>query len=443
MAILFQDNFNYVAGRDEPDIVSIFQSHGWAGAKTQQAIPTTGNPRGYMYTTDTIPGYTGSFPGGGSHVLAMEALVSTLGDRSTGFFGDMQSTINIRYGNAPDSIPADAWFQFWAYPTGGYDRGMKFIYPCNGDYPCHDNHWLFVTGTANKGPETIENGSPAPDQFLTLVSVGGNRSTNSPSNAWKLSQQNTTEQLIGNRWTLVKLHIDTSTTQGSYEAWLKPIGGQWVKVTEDIGGQNGFDWPIPNPGGHQQFVMPGVVGGPDALDPTLNFDSITYIDDFTIADSESSLPNYGATNMTVPVINPLAKGLDSATDIAIQIKQYAQGFNTQSLAGPVRGMEILNLSHYLAVQKDRLTTILGITGLDAFARDQFVDITLNYTTEVNALIAQIDVVVAWVVTNAPNSGGYVHVMGVGANGKRIPNMIGTAPLAGLRTELTNLLATIA
>ena len=101
---LFADSFNYIAAKDNPDVVDIFRAHGWSGAKTEQD-PYAGNPRGYMYTTDNIPGYTGDFPGHNStHVLAMEALISSMGG---------QSSINIRYGT-PESpnttIPENIWF---------------------------------------------------------------------------------------------------------------------------------------------------------------------------------------------------------------------------------------------------------------------------------------------------------------------------------------------
>ncbi|MFV2056211.1 MAG: hypothetical protein ACC707_07065, partial [Thiohalomonadales bacterium] len=291
--LLFHDKFDYSAGREDSTVVSIFQSHGWTGAKTEQD-PNSGNPRGYMYTTDTIPGFSGSFPGANStRVLAMEALPTSMGD----FVNNRtQSSINIRYGT-PESprgtIPANVWFQFWVYPTGGYDRGMKFIYPCSGNYPCQDLHWLFTTGTASKEPLLLENGSPGADQFITIVSTDGNNS-NAPSyNAWKLGQQDGTELLAQNRWTLVKLHLDTSTSQGTYEAWLKPLGGQWKKVAEWIGGvTSGFTWPIPNAGGHRQFVMPGTVGLLSHTNPNDDFDSITYLDDFSMANSEDTLPQY-------------------------------------------------------------------------------------------------------------------------------------------------------
>ena len=105
-------------------------------------------------------------------------------------------------------------------------------------------------------------------------------------NEFKLGQQDTSENITPNRWTLVKIHYDTSTPQGTYEAWMKPLGGQWVKVAEWIDGVTpNFTWNIASSdiGGHAMFRMPSTVDGPD---------SWIYLDDFAIATSEEDLPIY-------------------------------------------------------------------------------------------------------------------------------------------------------
>jgi hypothetical protein len=77
---LFHDDFEYTAGRDDSTVASIFQAHGWSEVLSEQT-PNGDNTRGYIYTTDTIPGYAGMLPGANSSsVLALEALPTTLGN---------------------------------------------------------------------------------------------------------------------------------------------------------------------------------------------------------------------------------------------------------------------------------------------------------------------------------------------------------------------------
>lgn len=103
---------------------------------------------------------------------------------------------------------------------------------------------------------------------------------------WRLGQNlsGSSTMIFANTWTLVKIHIDTSSTYGTYEAWLKPAGSSFVKVSEWIHGITpNFTWPVTNVGGKKIFRMP----------TTLNtYDSWQYMDDFVIATSEEDLPTY-------------------------------------------------------------------------------------------------------------------------------------------------------
>jgi len=124
---------------------------------------------------------------------------------------------------------------------------------------------------------------------LTNLYEGGTFSY--PGVNWNivLGSTDTSEILARNRWTLVKIHIDTSTSSGTYEAWIKPLGGQWVKISEWIDGANNFTWTLNNPGGHSVFRMPTTVGRATNTDL---FDYWIYMDDFTMANSENDLPAY-------------------------------------------------------------------------------------------------------------------------------------------------------
>ena len=303
---LFFDSFEYDAGRNDSSVTSVFQSNGWSAVKTQQVSPDR-NPRGYIYTTDTVPGYTGAFPGVDSlRVLAMEALPTTLG-RYSGpdtFWGDMQTDFYLQFGGESQSagtIPADVWFQFWLYTSGGMTGGFtrtqnKFLYPCNGSFPCQNESWVQYIGTTSANPHWVElskDSEPQPDAFLRLRSPDA---TWTPGNYAEqdLGHTDTSELIIGQRWVLVRLHMDTSGPQGIYEAWMRPMGGREVKVAEHIGGVTpGFDWPIRDNSGHRVLRMPTTIGNRYVVDNyPESYDVTFYLDDFTMATSEDHLPRY-------------------------------------------------------------------------------------------------------------------------------------------------------
>ena len=286
------DDFEYVAGRDDPNATQIFQSHGWATAKTQQNSP---NARGYLYTTNSIPGYSGSFPSGGSRVLAIEALPGTLNGQ-TDFYLQMG-------GGTVDYIPGDVWFQFWVYPQNygtqmsRYGTRNKFLYACNGSYPCHSALWMVSQGSPNyTDPDNMfPLGNPSNGEFLWNLSSGVSSFTYTGGDPYatdQVGQTDISDWMRPNRWTLVKMHFNTTSTTGnSWEMWMRPYGGQWLKTAEWIGGVTpNFTWDISaeHVGGHTVLRMPTTVGATTGQ----WYDYWIYMDDFVMADSEAALPTY-------------------------------------------------------------------------------------------------------------------------------------------------------
>ena len=293
--LLIFDRFEYKVNREhDPDGYKTFkESGGWSHAK---AVNLTGSHAGYLYTVNEIPGYTGPFPGKNSKtVLAME---SRPGSFKT------QTDFYLQYGHpygSTETIPGHVWFQFWIYPNQ-YDANdddqdqmsafagrFKFLYPCKNDYPCHEGnlHWLNMLGHTTGEPYWAKNRNT--ELFMTTVDPynAGARYLNAPEwNQFKLGQTDVSEYMVPNRWTLVKIHYDTSTTSGRYEAWLKPMGGEWKKVSEWIDGYTRqFEWKIAadKVGGHSVLRIPTTMD---------HFDSWIYLDDFAMATSEKALPQY-------------------------------------------------------------------------------------------------------------------------------------------------------
>ncbi len=291
--ILF-DGFEYVVGRDDPNASQIFMQNGWDGCKTLQS----GEPgaRGYLYTVDQIPGYVGEFPGGGSRVLAIEAL-----PRSLGF----QTDFYLQYGVGADpaydnAIPANVWFQFWLYinhygtQLSGINEG-KLLYSCAGTYPCQQTKWLMILDHESKPPNYTS--LPA-DQGAFLwddsSALAGNPIVypGHEDERWKFGPQDVATHIGMNQWVQVKLHFDTTGPDGVYEQWLRPMYGQWVKTAEYIGGVSppGFVWKCV-PGGNRVFRMPTTIGM-NTNDPSLNHDLWMYMDNFAMARTEAALPQY-------------------------------------------------------------------------------------------------------------------------------------------------------
>jgi len=306
---LAYDPFEYVVERDQPGASAAFAANGpWNGAKTLQDGRT--GAKGYVYTTDVLPGYSGSFPGQDSkRVLCLEALPARL---------QGQTDFYIQYGSARGplgQIPANVWFQFWVYINRSNGQasnilGSKFIYPsCDGVYPATNRnaergnctHWLFCLGNHSKEP------------FSARWSDGQGFFCNRPPNAdfTSASEYPTNRDKLGpnlgkaadftlqpNHWYLVKVHIDTSgksplvpVGQGVYEVWMREKDQSWTKTTEWLGCKTpNFTWPLlpQADDGNKTIPIPTTVGGTKGKWA----DYWLYLDDFAMATVEGDLPEY-------------------------------------------------------------------------------------------------------------------------------------------------------
>ena len=293
----FLDKFEYVINRDKGD-KSTFLSHGWSGAKAENII---GKGKGYLYTVDKIPGYNGKFPGkNSSRVLAIEGRPTTFG---------FQTDFYLQYGGQhSNQIPGNVWFQYWIYINDYTDpqninnqqsrltNNGKFIYPTKHGYPSNSGLWLYGLSTNSKAPFRDNLGDASPEVYMNLVDYEYIKYTR-PRNGqtmWKLGQTNLSEHIKPNRWILVKVHIDTSTTSAKFEQWLRPQGKEWTKVAEWIDGVTpNFVWKIPSNeiGGHRTFRMP-TTANLCKIKLNESCDFWIYMDDFVMAESENALPMY-------------------------------------------------------------------------------------------------------------------------------------------------------
>jgi hypothetical protein len=310
--LLLFDDFNYAVSRNPSTLPgnasNPFVTTGpWTSAK---AINISGSHNGYLYTV-TAPemaattGYSGPLPNPSSRALKIEHPAAST-----------QSDFYLEYGRGANSIPANVWFQFWIYPNhygserGGILGNMKFLYPTNDGYGSHTNKWLLYFNSWAAAPQFGGNpyGNPTAGQaFLTdLAQMGSTpRWNNDTSNGNKLGPNllpRDQSHIPPNQWTQVKIHYDHSVAnRGTFEVWLRPLNGQWRKTHEWIGGVTpNFTWGGFTPGGHEGFRMPTTIPGTADSGGPSNPGVFLYVQDFAMASSESSLPDYDGTRPRSP-----------------------------------------------------------------------------------------------------------------------------------------------
>lgn len=268
-AVILEDNFEYVASRSDTAVATVFTSHGWSSCKAENNSQTGAD--GYLYTQDDATL--------GSKVLVMESVPGVQTDYYLKYGSD---------GSSAGTIPANVWFQFWLYATSGSDwtgGGQKFLYPCHTNYPCPADQYRWILGFRDALSE--QSSGPAGTHLFQLTSPYANYTGGEPWNATKMDQNLVTTSMALGTWYLVKIHIDTSGAEGTYEMWIRARGTQtFTKYAEWIGGVTAnFTWSIPvgARNGNIQIAIPTTVDPPD---------STTLMDDFVMATTADDLPTY-------------------------------------------------------------------------------------------------------------------------------------------------------
>lgn len=289
--VIIDARFEENISRTDPNAAQLFLNTGiWSHVKTQQ---NSSGAHGYLYTSTTVPGYSGTLPGGGQRVLVVEALPLTLNGQTDFYLG---------YGSdvgPANVIPGDVWFQWWEWQTPESRIGSrdKWLYPCNSGYGCHSHLWMFMrscltylaSGDAPHGCGPGGNGGAfGVNRQSDGVSFIEN-TTGDPDARGNIGPQAMSPYLQPGRWNLVKVHFNTNNANsGVFEMWIKPQDGQFVKVADWKGGITpGFTWTIPpaSVGGHRVIRFPTTVDN--------NF--TIYMDDFMMTRTEAALRVYGAT----------------------------------------------------------------------------------------------------------------------------------------------------
>lgn len=139
----------------------------------------------------------------------------------------------------------------------------------------------------------------------------------------------------------------------------------------------------------------------------------------------------------------LAQALALITTTAGVVKQQAQQIKAASLAGPTSASNVITYAGDLADNRDLISRLAATPGLSAYAQAQYNDGTLDITAAFNAMMTAVDATRSWVNTNFPKDGaGNLLEKKFDAQVRVQLNTFTTAQLAGFRTQLDALIATI-
>jgi hypothetical protein len=131
--------------------------------------------------------------------------------------------------------------------------------------------------------------------------------------------------------------------------------------------------------------------------------------------------------------------------LAGQIKQSSIDVRDASAAGPLGLQVVQQYVDNLATSKEQLDRWTAVPNLLQYVRDQINSPTYDLVADYNAMKTQITATTSWIATNFPNDGSankYLLYVSLGPTGHPIYRTLTTAQLAGLRTQLDALIATI-
>jgi hypothetical protein len=306
---LFFDDFDYAVGRNDAQASAEdqFQLAGWNAAGLSNG---TGEDHGYLYTVTSIDGFGGTFPGTSPRALAMESYPNN-GDDTAFLQADYWLQFGSESTGSPGDVPADLWVQFWIYlqdhapdHVSTYPNRNKFLYPVIDHYPGNDDPgegpitvaWLVVLGAQGYEADF----GPLNENYIGFQAFGASKHVTLEPTENRLHQNLNSKRIAANEWTLVKLHIDISGEQGTFEAWIRAADEpSWTKISEWIGGvtsAGNFSWPTypETRAGHQMIRTPTTENANPGNNPARDGDGdhTKYLKDFALDDTEADLPTY-------------------------------------------------------------------------------------------------------------------------------------------------------
>lgn len=145
--------------------------------------------------------------------------------------------------------------------------------------------------------------------------------------------------------------------------------------------------------------------------------------------------------MAFPTQLSLQDGLRQAQNDAAQLKTYCQQVSTATAAGAVSANLLVEVFWRLVQVKERFDLAAAVSGMAAYAQAQLGNGSLDIAAEFTAMVAAVVATREWMITHFPSNGGYILKDQLTAAGV-VVRQFSPAETAGLRTQLTALIATI-
>jgi hypothetical protein len=138
---------------------------------------------------------------------------------------------------------------------------------------------------------------------------------------------------------------------------------------------------------------------------------------------------------------------DRARSFAGEVKRRAQDLRAKSAAGTMASGDVLDYTTFLADMKLEFNAIAALgSPLAAYAQAQLNDNTINIGTEFTNMVAALDNVVSWVVTNFPKTSGTnelrAQTFAPDNSGRTVDVVFSAASTSTFRTQLDALIAAI-
>ena len=151
-----------------------------------------------------------------------------------------------------------------------------------------------------------------------------------------------------------------------------------------------------------------------------------------------SFPTNTGTRKTGP-----AQAWESIKGTFGQVKVNTANLRNDSAAGDIAADRVTRYVAMLSDSLDNLAAAVSVPGLLAYAQEQLNDPAFQVVTEYTAARNEMTACRDWIVANFPaDGGGYLLYHSFGVGGRITVRTFAPAVLAGLRTQLDLLLATL-
>ena len=139
----------------------------------------------------------------------------------------------------------------------------------------------------------------------------------------------------------------------------------------------------------------------------------------------------------------LAETLLTARNHIANVRNLAQGAFTTLAAGPVDTNYVVKFMGECRTLIAAIAQWKLVSGIDAAATAQWPGYAGNLTTDLTAVSNAAQAMIDWIVTNFPKDGNnFMLGFQLAADGTLTPRSFTSGQTAGLRTAITNFLATI-